>query len=119
MTACGSGGPASTEQGAIDNLRSVLSSYNAANPADVASTGKACARALSDLEGSSLLAEIPHSGKDLKVRQDLHAAYRDARQGFSDCAQGARTMSYVDMARSDAELAAANQNLQQARSRGS
>src|SRR5947209_1072005 len=103
LTACGSGSPSSTEQGAIDNLRSVLSSYNATAPTDVASTGKACAQALSDLQGSSLLGAPPDRGKDLKARQDLHAAYLAARQGFSDCAVGARTMNYVDMARSDAE----------------
>ncbi len=118
MTACGSNSPSSTEQGAIDNLRSVLSSYDAAAPTDVASTGKACAQALADLKGSSLLAAAPGPGKDLRVRHDLQAAYLNARQGFSDCALGARSMSYVDMARSDAEILGSNQNLQQARSPG-
>src|SRR5947209_5982968 len=118
MTACGSGGPPTTEQGAIDNFRSVLSSYNAAAPTDVASTGTACAKAVSDLQGSSLLAALPSAGKDLNVRRALHTAYLAARQGFSDCALGARTMSYVEMARGDTELMAANQSLQQARSPG-
>jgi hypothetical protein len=116
MAACGSNGPASTESGALENLKSVLTAYNAATPTDVASTGLACGRALTDLQKSNLLAAKPVAGKDLVVRQDLHTAYFEARKGFSDCATAARTMSYVSMAHADAELASANGSLQKARS---
>lgn len=118
MTACGSSGPATTESGAVDNLRSVLTTYNATTPADVAATGSACERALTGLQNSSILAAKPHPGKELVVRQDLHAAYVEARQGFSDCAAGARTGNYVAMARGDAELMSANESLRKARSAG-
>lgn len=113
-TGCGSSGPATTEQSAIDNLRSVLNAYDSASPTDVASTGSACADALSGLRGSSLLGTRPEPGKDLIARQDVHTAYRDARQGFSDCASGAKIMDYALMARSDAELSRANHSLRQA-----
>jgi hypothetical protein len=116
MTACGSNGPASTESGALQNLKSVLTAYNAATPTDVASTGLACGKALTALQRSSLLAAKPVGGKDLVVREDLRTAYLEARKGFSDCATGARTMEYVSMAHADAELASANESLQKARS---
>lgn len=116
MTSCGASGATSTEQGAIDSLRTAVSSYNATAARDVASTGTACARALTDLRSSSLLATPPSPGKDLSVRRDLNAAYLAARQGFSDCALGARTMNYALMARGDAELLNANGSLQKARS---
>jgi hypothetical protein len=118
LTACGSSGSSTTEQGALDNLRSVLASYNAATPTDVASAGSACAQALSGLGGSSFLAAAPGPGKELAVRQEVHAAYVSAREGFSDCALGARTMNYQVMARGDAELMSANGSLQKARSNG-
>jgi hypothetical protein len=102
----------------MDELRSALSSYNAATPMDVASTGAACARALSGLRAASLLASSPSSGKNLVVRQDVHLAYLAARQGFGDCTAGARTMNYVLMARADAELMGANKSLQKARTPG-
>jgi hypothetical protein len=118
LTGCGSSGPASTEAGALDNLRSVLVTYNAATPRDVASTGSECARAFSGLQNSSLLAVNPTSGKELVVRRDLHAAYVQARRGFSDCAAGAKSMSYATMARADRELLDANGSLRQARAAG-
>jgi hypothetical protein len=116
MAACGSSGPSPTEQGAMDNLRSVLASYNASTQTDVASTGSACTQALSGLRGSSFLTSTPSPGKDLTVRQDVHAAYLAAQVGFSDCALGARTLNYQVMARGDSELISANVSLEKARS---
>lgn len=116
MTSCGSGGPATTESGALDNLRSVITAYNAATPTDVATTGSACEKALEGVQNSNLLAVKPIAGKDLTVRQDLHAAYLQARAGFSDCTHGAQSMNYVIMARANAELVSANASLQKARS---
>jgi hypothetical protein len=116
VTACGSGGPATTESGALENLQSVITAYNATTPTDVATTGSACEKALKGLQNSSLLAVKPTTGKDLTVRQDLHAAYLEARAGFSDCTNGAQSMNYVVMARANAELVSANASLQKARS---
>lgn len=116
LSGCGSGGPATTESGAIDNLRTVLADYNAAKPNDVASTGAACARAADGLRASSLLQQTPGPGKELAVRQDLHAAYMAALQGFNDCVQGARSMDYLVMSRADSELGGANGWMQAARS---
>jgi hypothetical protein len=100
----------------VDNLRSVLTTYNSTTPTDVASTGSACAGALSGLQGSRLLGDRPGPGKYLASRQDLHVAYLLARQGFSGCAVGAKTMDYVLMARGDADLMSANASLGLARS---
>jgi hypothetical protein len=118
MTACGSNGPASTEQGAVDNLRSALNTYNSATPTDIAATGSECAKALSGLRGSSLLSVRPNPGKQLVMRQELRAAYLQASRGFSHCAIGAKSMDYVVMARGDAELLSANGSLRQARAAG-
>ena len=88
VTACSSSGAATTESSALENLKSVLTAYNAAAPTDVAATGSACQKALAGLQQSNLLAAKPSPGKELLVRQDLYSAYLEARRGFSDCAFG-------------------------------
>ena len=118
LSACGSTSPAQTEQGAIDNLKTVLTAYDSARPRDVTSTGTACATALSGLHNSSVLGNNPGPTKDQRARLDLRDAYLAARAGFADCASGARRQDYVDMARGDVELSSANVQIEAARSAG-
>ena len=115
VSGCGSRSQAQTEQGAIDNLKTVLATYDSDQPHNVTSTGTACATALNGLRDSVPLSDTPSPGKDQRIRTDLRYAYLSARAGFADCARGAQKQDYLEMARGDAELATANAHIADAR----
>jgi site-specific DNA-cytosine methylase len=101
---------------AVDRVASAIRTYDQAHPHNLSSTGAACGRALSGLQGQrvQIVATSPPS-QYRSVASALSHAYLSASRGFSDCRKAAAALSYRLMARADRELAQANSWIQRAR----
>ncbi|HLJ65968.1 MAG TPA: hypothetical protein VKX16_01245 [Chloroflexota bacterium] len=115
FTGCGSQSYASDARSALNKMTVAISRYNHLHPSGVASTGAACHDAAAALADASNLASEKPPAAYARLGDALAHAYRSALAGFQDCERGAAVGDYQVMARADAELAAANAWIAQAR----
>ena len=117
LAGCGSSGDyADSARSAVKTMSAAIGSYDAAHPGDVASTGAACREAGDALGPASAIASETPPSQFRALGAALARVYASARVGFTDCAAGASSGSYVLMARADSEIATANSWIKRARS---
>ena len=114
---CGSsGGYSSDAHSAITTLSGAITTYNAASPRDVQSTGASCKTALDKLSSGTMPSPTAAPEAQKTLADILSQIYAKAKRGFTDCATAGRQNDYVLMARSTQELAGVNVDVRRARS---
>ncbi len=123
LAACGSSPTYQSEaRNAIATMKDAIATYNSTQSSGatgtstgVANSAQACARALAQISGQSVIASPPANVPNPSRARALRTAYNLAIRGFTDCSRAA-PYDYSRMARATQELQQADVWLARVRS---